>query len=145
MWEFNNVDLLYTLTGGGSAGQTTTLPLYIANTSVDAHNFGYASALTTVAFVILLFCSVVYLLDQQVRRRGQVITEDARISAPAAPAPPAEERRQRPGGKRRAWDEVPRRHIYLPLSIYLLFTLISDWICSSRCARPARPRSCRGP
>ncbi|MFI8288243.1 carbohydrate ABC transporter permease [Streptomyces sp. NPDC085614] len=61
VWEFNNVDLLYTLTGGGPAGETTTLPLYIANTSVDAHNFGYASALTTVAFVILLFCSMVYL------------------------------------------------------------------------------------
>jgi multiple sugar transport system permease protein len=61
VWEFNNVDLLYTLTGGGPAGETTTLPLYIANTSVDAHNFGYASALTTVAFVVLLFCSIVYL------------------------------------------------------------------------------------
>ena len=61
VWEFNNVDLLYTLTGGGPAGETTTLPLYIANTSVDAHDFGYASALTTVAFVILLFCSIVYL------------------------------------------------------------------------------------
>ncbi|MEV5611339.1 sugar ABC transporter permease [Streptomyces sp. NPDC052225] len=61
VWEFNNVDLLYTLTGGGPAGQTTTLPLYIANISVDAHDFGYASALTTVAFVILLFCSIIYL------------------------------------------------------------------------------------
>ncbi|MFJ5136923.1 carbohydrate ABC transporter permease [Streptomyces sp. NPDC088707] len=61
VWEFNNVDLLYTLTGGGPAGETTTLPLYIAHTSVDAHDFGYASALTTVAFVILLFCSMVYL------------------------------------------------------------------------------------
>jgi multiple sugar transport system permease protein len=61
VWEFNNVDLLYTLTGGGPAGETTTLPLYIANTSIDAHDFGYASALTTVAFVILLFCSIVYL------------------------------------------------------------------------------------
>ncbi|MBQ0830335.1 carbohydrate ABC transporter permease [Streptomyces tagetis] len=61
VWEFNNVDLLYTLTGGGPAGETTTLPLYIANTSVDAHDFGYASALTTVAFVILLFCSIAYL------------------------------------------------------------------------------------
>ncbi|GGY64878.1 transporter [Streptomyces omiyaensis] len=61
VWEFNNVDLLYTLTGGGPAGVTTTLPLYIAETSVDAHDFGYASALTTVAFVILLFCSIVYL------------------------------------------------------------------------------------
>ncbi|EGX57606.1 integral membrane transport protein [Streptomyces zinciresistens K42] len=61
VWEFNNVDLLYTLTGGGPAGATTTLPLYIAKTSIDARNFGYASALTTVAFVILLFCSIVYL------------------------------------------------------------------------------------
>ncbi|GEC04282.1 transporter [Streptomyces spinoverrucosus] len=61
VWEFNNVDLLYTLTGGGPAGVTTTLPLYVASTSVESHNFGYASALTTVAFVILLFCSIVYL------------------------------------------------------------------------------------
>jgi multiple sugar transport system permease protein len=61
VWEFNNVDLLYTLTGGGPAGQTTTLPLYVANTGLDGHDFGYASALTTVAFVILLFFSVLYL------------------------------------------------------------------------------------
>ncbi|KAF4410712.1 carbohydrate ABC transporter permease [Streptomyces lycii] len=61
VWEFNNVDLLYTLTGGGPAGATTTLPLYVANTGIDGHDFGYASALTTVAFVILLFCSILYL------------------------------------------------------------------------------------
>jgi multiple sugar transport system permease protein len=61
VWEFNNVDLLYTLTGGGPAGQTTTLPLYVANTGLDGHDFGYASALTAVAFVILLFFSLVYL------------------------------------------------------------------------------------
>lgn len=61
VWEFNNVDLLYTLTGGGPAGQTTTLPLYVAETGIKGHDFGYASALTTVAFVILLFCSIVYL------------------------------------------------------------------------------------
>ncbi|MFE2445521.1 carbohydrate ABC transporter permease [Streptomyces melanosporofaciens] len=61
VWEFNNVDLLYTLTGGGPAGETTTLPLYVANTGINGHDFGYASALTTVAFVILLFCSILYL------------------------------------------------------------------------------------
>ncbi|NGO69359.1 carbohydrate ABC transporter permease [Streptomyces boncukensis] len=61
VWEFNNVDLLYTLTGGGPAGETTTLPLYVANTGIDGHDFGYASALTTVAFVILLFFSILYL------------------------------------------------------------------------------------
>jgi len=61
VWEFNNVDLLYTLTGGGPAQQTMTLPLYVAQKAVDAHDFGYGSALTVVAFVILLFFSILYL------------------------------------------------------------------------------------
>lgn len=61
VWEFNNVDLLYTLTGGGPANATTTLPLYVANRAVNGHDFGYGSALTTVAFLILLFCSLLYL------------------------------------------------------------------------------------
>ncbi|MCG5211804.1 carbohydrate ABC transporter permease [Streptosporangium sp. KLBMP 9127] len=61
VWEFNNVDLLYTLTGGGPAHQTTTLPLYVATTAAQSHDFGYGSALTTAAFVILTFFSVAYL------------------------------------------------------------------------------------
>ncbi|MFJ2114441.1 carbohydrate ABC transporter permease [Streptomyces sp. NPDC087850] len=61
VWEFNNVDLLLTLTEGGPAGVTTTLPLYVAVTGFEAHDFGYATALTTVAFAILLFCSILYL------------------------------------------------------------------------------------
>lgn len=61
VWEFNNVDMLYTLTGGGPAQLTTTLPLYVAKSAVDAHDFGYGAALTTAGFVILLFFSVLYL------------------------------------------------------------------------------------
>ena len=61
VWEFNNVDLLYTLTGGGPANQTTTLPLYVAQKATIAHEFGYGSALTMAAFCILLFCSILYL------------------------------------------------------------------------------------
>lgn len=61
VWEFNNVDMLYTLTGGGPANQTTTLPLYVARQAVDSHDFGYGSALTVVGFVILLFFSILYL------------------------------------------------------------------------------------
>ena len=61
VWEFNNVDLLYTLTGGGPAHQTTTLPLYVAQKATTAHEFGYGSALTTVGFAILLFFSILYL------------------------------------------------------------------------------------
>ncbi|KAB2349549.1 sugar ABC transporter permease [Actinomadura rudentiformis] len=61
VWEFNNVDLLYTLTNGGPANQTTTLPLYVAHKATVAHEFGYGSALTAAAFFILLFCSILYL------------------------------------------------------------------------------------
>jgi multiple sugar transport system permease protein len=61
VWEFNNVDLIYTLTGGGPANQTTTLPLYVARKAVDSHDFGYGSALTIAGFAILLFFSILYL------------------------------------------------------------------------------------
>lgn len=61
VWEFNNVDLIYTLTGGGPAHQTTTLPVYIARTAVDSHDFGYGSALTMAGFGVLLFFSILYL------------------------------------------------------------------------------------
>lgn len=61
VWEFNNVDLIYTLTGGGPAQVTTTLPLYVAQRAIDSKDFGYGSALTTAGFVILLFCSLLYL------------------------------------------------------------------------------------
>jgi multiple sugar transport system permease protein len=61
VWEFNNVDLIYTLTGGGPAQITTTLPLYVAQRAIDSKDFGYGSALTTAGFLILLFCSLVYL------------------------------------------------------------------------------------
>lgn len=61
VWEFNNVDLIYTLTGGGPAGATTTLPLYVVQQAVTSRNFGYGSALTIAGFVVLLVFSLVYL------------------------------------------------------------------------------------
>ncbi|MBB5779296.1 sugar ABC transporter permease [Nonomuraea jabiensis] len=61
VWEFNNVDLLYTMTAGGPAGSTTTLPLYVAQTAIHDQDFGYGSALTVTAFLLLTFASLVYL------------------------------------------------------------------------------------
>ena len=100
------------------AGETTTLPLYVANTGVDAHDFGYGSALTTVAFVILLFCSMVYLRLSKFGGDAQVTAKDSpsRRPPPGRPRAPPPDRPPRPAEQaRRAWDEVPRWQIYLPL------------------------------
>ncbi|MCI2253642.1 MULTISPECIES: carbohydrate ABC transporter permease [unclassified Domibacillus] len=61
IWEFNNVDLIFNLTGGGPAESTTTLTMYIASQAVHGSNFGYGSALTVVSFAILLIFAVVFL------------------------------------------------------------------------------------
>lgn len=61
VWEFNNVDLLFNLTGGGPAHSTTTLTMYIAELAVHGSNFGYGSALTVISFGILLIFAVLYL------------------------------------------------------------------------------------
>lgn len=61
VWEFNNVDMIYTMTGGGPANITTTLTMYVANQAIVAQNFGYGSALTVVGFMILLVFAVGYL------------------------------------------------------------------------------------
>jgi multiple sugar transport system permease protein len=68
VWEFNNVDLLYTLTGGGPGNATMTLPLYVARMAVDAKEFGYGSALTVSAFLILAIFSIAYLKLSRVGR-----------------------------------------------------------------------------
>jgi len=71
IWEFNNVDLLYTLTGGGPGHATMTLPLYVARMAVDAKEFGYGSALTMSAFVILAVFSMIYLWSSRMGREDK--------------------------------------------------------------------------
>jgi len=61
IWEFNSVDLIMNLTGGGPANATTTLSMYIVNTAVRDQNFGYGSALSVVSFFILFIFAVGYL------------------------------------------------------------------------------------
>ncbi|MPY37121.1 carbohydrate ABC transporter permease [Streptomyces adustus] len=64
-----------------------------------------------------------------------MITKEAVAVAPAPerPAP----RAPRPVKRRRAWDEAPRWQIYLPLSVYLLFTLIPFYWILLFALRPA--------
>ncbi|WP_172370034.1 carbohydrate ABC transporter permease [Sporosarcina jiandibaonis] len=61
VWEFNNVDLIFNLTGGGPANSTTTLTMYIANLAVNGSDFGYGSALTVISFLLLFVFAMVYL------------------------------------------------------------------------------------
>src|SRR5699024_3131135 len=60
VWEFNNVDLIFNLTGGGPANSTTTLSMYIANMAVNGSNFGYGSALTVISFCMLFIFAILY-------------------------------------------------------------------------------------
>lgn len=61
VWEFNNVDLIFTLTGGGPSYRTTTLTMYMTNMSVKNGDYGYGSALAVIAFIILLIFAIIYL------------------------------------------------------------------------------------
>lgn len=61
VWEFNNVDLIFTLTGGGPSYRTQTLTMYMTNMSVKNGNYGYGSTLAVAAFVVLLLFAIIYL------------------------------------------------------------------------------------
>lgn len=65
VWEFNNVNTIYALTGGGPANLTNTLAMYIAQQAIHSNNFGYGSALMVVGFLILLLFAVIYLKASQ--------------------------------------------------------------------------------
>lgn len=61
IWEFNSVDLIYSLTGGGPVGMTTTLSMLIANQALTTNNYGYGSALSVISFFILAIIAVIYM------------------------------------------------------------------------------------
>jgi len=60
IWTFNFVDLIYTMTGGGPANSTLTLAVYTMEKTTVGLNYGYASALAVILFLILLGASVFY-------------------------------------------------------------------------------------
>jgi multiple sugar transport system permease protein len=68
-----------------------------------------------------------------------VITKDADIVETTTPSPAAAPvlSEPTPQRKRRAWDDVPRWQIYVPLGIYLLFTLVPFYWMLLFAIRPA--------
>lgn len=61
IWEFNSIDMIFTMTNGGPMNLTTTLPIYLMKTSVLEGNYGYGSALGVITFLILLVFAIIYL------------------------------------------------------------------------------------
>ena len=71
IWEFNSVDLIFSLTNGGPVGLTTTLSVLIANQALTTNNYGYGSAISVVSFVILAVIAVVYMKVSGFAKEGE--------------------------------------------------------------------------
>lgn len=61
IWEFNSIDMIFTMTNGGPMDMTTTLPIYMMKTSILEGNYGYGSAIGVVTFAFLMIFVVLYL------------------------------------------------------------------------------------
>lgn len=60
IWEFNSIDMIFTMTNGGPMDQTTTLPIYMMKSSIIQGNYGYGSAIGVVCFIFLMLFALLY-------------------------------------------------------------------------------------
>lgn len=60
VWVFNNFDLIYMITGGGPAGASATMPIYIYNTGWTGRLVGRASAASILLLLFLVILCVLY-------------------------------------------------------------------------------------
>lgn len=61
IWEFNSVDLIFTMTNGGPLRLTTTMPVYLMQQAVVGGKYGYGSAMAVLMAGGLLIYAVLYL------------------------------------------------------------------------------------
>lgn len=61
IWEFNSIDMIFTMTNGGPMDKTTTLPIYMMKTAIIKGNYGYGSTIGVVAFLLLLGFAIMYI------------------------------------------------------------------------------------
>ncbi|WP_066157386.1 carbohydrate ABC transporter permease [Halalkalibacter krulwichiae] len=61
LWMFNIFDVIYTLTEGGPAGSTTTVPVQIYQQAFDNYELGSASAMSVVTAIMMLVFAVVFI------------------------------------------------------------------------------------
>jgi len=60
IWMFNKFDIIYLATGGGPLNATTTLPIRVYELAFSEVNFGGATALAGIMFLLLAGVAVVY-------------------------------------------------------------------------------------
>lgn len=60
IWMFNRFDIIYLLTSGGPLERTTTLPIYIYETTFQSYDLGFGSAATIILFGILSAFALLY-------------------------------------------------------------------------------------
>lgn len=70
IWTFNAVDLIISLTDGGPNRGTTTLALYIMNTFQGNFDYGYASALSVIATVLMMVVAFLYIKLSSSKKGG---------------------------------------------------------------------------
>jgi multiple sugar transport system permease protein len=58
IWSFQVFDLVYTMTGGGPGGATTTFVMSIYQSGFQNYQMGYASAMAVVLLIIILAVSL---------------------------------------------------------------------------------------
>ena len=59
IWSFQMFDITYTMTQGGPGNATTSLVLEIYKAAFKKHNFGYASAMAILLFVIIAVITII--------------------------------------------------------------------------------------
>ena len=60
VWVFNNFDIIYMITGGGPAGASSTMPIYIYDTGWTGRMVGKASAASILLLIFLIIPTVLY-------------------------------------------------------------------------------------
>ncbi|MDR1586305.1 MAG: sugar ABC transporter permease [Treponema sp.] len=61
IWEFNSIDMIFTMTSGGPMNLTTTVSIYLMQTAILKTDYGYGSAIGASCFFFLLLFSIIYL------------------------------------------------------------------------------------
>lgn len=63
IWQFRRFGLVFNMTGGGPGNATEILPLYVYKNYFKFFEYGYASAVAVTLAVIMMVCSIPYILS----------------------------------------------------------------------------------